>query len=97
MARVSWDYGFLRSGTYGGDLPRDIDNLCDRKLAGLDRALEIDFAKMLTEVKLLFDQSDVAVLDDKFNHGTLRDGVVESTGSLDREILPAGTKLVLVI
>ena len=73
--------------TYGRNLPRQRDLLCNRLLPFLDWAVEIYIWDLLTETGLRIDEFDQAVLDLEDDVRALINVFEEGTDCFDREIL----------
>lgn len=73
--------------TYWGDLPGQIDILCQLHLALLERTLEISLADRFAAIRLLVDERNEAVFNLKVHLETLADFLLEVAGGGNREFL----------
>lgn len=73
--------------TYRGDLGRKVDRLGNLHLASLKRALKVNVANLIAQIRLGADQPDEAVLDRQQDICALLDLLLDSPLCVDNQLL----------
>lgn len=89
MGSANWvrDPGLERDNTYGRNFHGELDDLFDSLVTLLNRARHVDIAKLLAEVGRGGEELDESVLDCDRDVGAVLDGLLDSAGGLDEELL----------
>lgn len=79
---------------YRRDLGRQVNILRNLHLASLQRALEVDVANLLAQIRLSANKSDKAVLDSQQDVGALLDPLLDLALCVDDQLLATINRLV---